>query len=88
MTRKELKTLKGRISQAFRAYARVNDDHELKAILRGLPADVRTGKLYEAFILGRMIRELTEKEQCAIHLINGQYLHLKSAPGPINRRYP
>ena len=53
-----------------------------------LPASLTSGKLYEAYALGLIARELSTKEGLQLILVNGNYLPLKSSPGPINRLYP
>jgi|ERR1051326_1341941 hypothetical protein len=46
------------------------------------------GKLYEAYILGIIARELTTREGCTLVLRNSNSLTLKSGGGGINRVYP
>lgn len=46
------------------------------------------GKLYEAFVLGLVARELVNNENLQLRLVGGNYLALKSSPGPINNSYP
>jgi len=72
----------------------------IKAILQGymaasdsaafdlLPRKLTAGKLYEAYALGLIARELTRQEGVDLRLVNSSYLPLKTSPGPINRAYP
>lgn len=53
-----------------------------------LSSSVTAGKLYEAFVLGSIAKNLVENEGCSILLINDNFINLKSGPGPINRSYP
>jgi hypothetical protein len=52
-----------------------------------IPAAMTAGKLYEAHVLSKVIEALATRESYSIRLINGMFLPLKSAPGPINRSY-
>ena len=53
-----------------------------------VPHSFTSGKLYEAYVLASIIRDLVTKEGITVTLINSKYLTLKSSPGPINRKYP
>jgi hypothetical protein len=53
-----------------------------------LPVASSAGKLYEAYILGIVARELVVQEGLKAVLRNAPRLVLKTAPGPINRQYP
>lgn len=53
-----------------------------------LPADITTGKLYEAWVLCDVLRELREHENYEIVLREGTKVWLKTGGGPINRSYP
>jgi hypothetical protein len=53
-----------------------------------LPEALTAGKLYEAYALGLIARQLVTIEGFQLTLENGNYLPLKSSPGPINRTYP
>ncbi len=53
-----------------------------------LPAADASGKLYEAFVLGRVLQGLSDFEGFRFKFVNGPKLVLKSSPGPINRAYP
>lgn len=46
------------------------------------------GKVYEAYILGLVAKNLTQKEGCSLLLSYGSKIVLKSSPGPINLSYP
>lgn len=53
-----------------------------------LPRKLTSGKLYEAYAVGLIARELARQEGFELRLMNASYLPLKTSPGPINRRYP
>lgn len=53
-----------------------------------VPSTLTAGKLYEAYALGLVARELTVQESFQLILTGAPYLALKSAPGPINPSYP
>lgn len=53
-----------------------------------VPPTLTAGKLYEAYVLGLVARELTVQESLQLILMGAPYLALKSAPGPINPSYP
>lgn len=53
-----------------------------------LPQASTAGKIYEAFILAEVCKNLREVEGCELMLRGGSKLVLKSSPGPINRKYP
>ncbi len=53
-----------------------------------LPASVTAGKLYEAYVLALVSRELVANEGVTLRLVRSNALTLKSAPGPINRQFP
>ena len=46
------------------------------------------GKIYEAYILSLIIKNLSINEGLKIELTQGNKIKLKSSPGPINRNYP
>jgi hypothetical protein len=46
------------------------------------------GKMYEAWVLAIVLERLEVQEGFTIHLIGSSKVHLKSSPGPINRRFP
>lgn len=76
--------VKSRITQLFRRHFGTP-----KARLSSLlPKSITAGKLYEAYILGIVSRELTTKEGLRLRLVNGRKVTLKSSPGPINAGYP
>jgi hypothetical protein len=59
------------------------------ATVQGLvPQTVLGGKLYEAYVLSRIVRHLAIDEGYSLTLVGGPKLQLKSSPGPINRNYP
>mgnify|MGYP001610889388 FL=1 len=81
MTRREAAQ---RISRILKRYASASDP----AAFDILPKALTAGKLYEAYALGLVARHLVTREGNQLTLVNGNYLPLKSAPGPINRSYP
>jgi hypothetical protein len=76
--------IRNRIDEAFRKYLVASDDASLDVIPKALTA----GKLYEAYVLGLVAQKLTWEEGYKLRLVNSNYLALKSAPGPINRKFP
>lgn len=53
-----------------------------------IPATLMGGKLYEAYVLALLIRELVRSEGLEVRLTSGTKVELKSSGGPINRKYP
>lgn len=53
-----------------------------------IPKSVTAGKLYEAYILGVVSRDLVRQEGLRLLLVHGKKVSLKSSPGPINIAYP
>jgi hypothetical protein len=49
---------------------------------------VSAGKLYEAYVLSRVVERLALDEGYSLTLVGGTKIQLKSSPGPINRSYP
>lgn len=76
---------RSRIEAAFRALTTANDD---QAYTNLLPKSLTSGKLYEAYVLGKVAEKLVSREGFQLTLVNSTYIALKSAPGPINRSYP
>lgn len=72
------------ISQLFEQYAQSKEKIEADI----LSPTVTSGKLYEAYILGSIAKNLVEQEGCRIVLVNDNFIKLKSSPGPINRSFP
>ncbi len=81
MTRQEATS---RISRILRRYMTASDTIAFDI----LPKVLTAGKLYEAYALGLIARQLANCEGDQLILVNGSYLPLKSTPGPINRSYP
>ena len=52
-----------------------------------LPTAVTSGKTYEAWVLCRVLEHLHADEGYGVTLVESDLVRLKSAPGPINRRY-
>ena len=53
-----------------------------------LPRALTSGKLYEAYVLAVVARELTNYEGYQLRLVNSEFLALQSKPLPINRKRP
>ena len=53
-----------------------------------VPPKVSEGKLYEAFVLSKIVENLRLQNGYELTLIGGDKVYLKSAPGPINTAYP
>jgi hypothetical protein len=81
MTREEANS---RISEILRLYVEAKDPREFEL----LPQKVTAGKLYEAYALSLIAKQLVSSEGLQLMLMNGNYLPLKSSPGAINRKYP
>ncbi|PWK72894.1 hypothetical protein LX99_04224 [Mucilaginibacter oryzae] len=58
------------------------------SIRRILPLKDLQGKLYEAWVLGEMIQQLSVNEKYSIHLINSGTYRLKQKGTEIKRNYP
>jgi hypothetical protein len=59
------------------------------ATTKGLvPQTLPTGKLYEAYVLGRVVEQLATREGYSLYLVGGTKIQLKTSGGPINRNYP
>jgi len=59
------------------------------ATTQGLvPQTLLAGKLYEAYVLSRVVEQLAVREGYSLTLIGGSKLQLKTSHGPINRKYP
>ena len=76
--------VRNEITRLLKKYASARDSGAYGVI----PASISQGKLYEAYVLALVTRELVTKEGVNLRLVNDSYVHLKSAPGPINRDYP
>jgi hypothetical protein len=53
-----------------------------------LPRSLTSGKLYEAYVLALVSRELVNSEGYQLRLVNSEFLPLQSTPLPIDRRRP
>lgn len=53
-----------------------------------LPKKLTAGKLYEAYVLAMVSRELVKSEGYSLRLVNDEFLPLQSTPLPINRSRP
>jgi hypothetical protein len=53
-----------------------------------LPRALTSGKLYEAYVLALVSRELVNSEGYQLRLVNSDFLPLQSTPLPIDRRRP
>jgi len=76
--------IKRRVEDAIRRYARANSSSAFSLV----PSSLTSGKLYEAHVLSKVLEHLHNEESFKIVLINSNLIQLKSAPGPINSRYP
>jgi hypothetical protein len=76
--------LKRRIEAAIRRYAQASSPRAYSLV----PNSLTSGKLYEAQVLSVVLKRLHEDEDFRIVLMNSTFIPLKSAPGPINPRYP
>ena len=74
-----------RIETAFRRFTDASDGSEYATLI---PSAVAAGKMYEAFVLAKIAEQLATREDMELRLVNGNNIALKSAPGPINRRFP
>lgn len=81
---RQTKEIVNRITQMFKQYAASKEKKEAEL----LSSSVTSGKLYEAYILGIVAKNLVEQEKCKIVLVNDNFIRLKSSPGPINRNFP
>ena len=80
MTKRQVKYS---ITNSFRRYMSAPVGRRFRAI----PKTLTPGKMYEAYILGILARELTSKEGLTLKLVAGRRLRLRSSPGPIDRRF-
>ena len=55
---------------------------------RLVPSGLLSGKLYEAYVLSRVVEQLASREGCSLILRGGTKIKLKTSGGPINRQYP
>lgn len=78
-------TARGSILPLIRRYASTIAHPNYPAMI---PGGLVGGKLYEAYVLALLVRDLVQKEGLEVRLTSGKKIQLKSAPGPINRRYP
>jgi hypothetical protein len=81
MSRKDIEK---RLKEAFLKYLNVPP----KTTSTLVPSSITDGKLYEAFVLSKIVARLTDQERLKLVLVGGSKIKLKSAPGPINRSYP
>lgn len=73
-----------RITEAFSTAFGISSSSALKV----LPPGDSLGKLYEAYVLTRVVRELRTNEGLQAVLVNSKSLTLKAGGGGINRSYP
>lgn len=81
MTRREVRR---RITDLFRQHMTAAEPAAFDVLPRALTA----GKLYEAYVLALVARELVNSEGYQLRLVNSDYLALQSTPRPIDRRRP
>jgi hypothetical protein len=75
---------KKRIEDIFRRLAQARK-HQVASLLSNT---ITAGKLYEAWVLANVIKNLVQKEGFLVRFVGGTKLKLKSAPGPINASFP
>ncbi len=78
------RAMKRRIEAAIRRYAQASSSQAYSLV----PTSLTSGKLYEAHVLALVLERLNRDENLRIMLMNSNLIYLKSAPGPINPRYP
>jgi hypothetical protein len=76
--------IKNRITEIFEELFPTASEPELDLV----PRSLMDGKIYEAYILAVVARELSYQEGMELRLVNGNLIQLKSSHGPINRSYP
>ncbi len=81
MTKQQVKK---RIERAIKLYAQAVTSKAYALV----PNSLTNGKLYEAHVLSVLLERLNRTEGFRIVLVNSQFIPLKSAPGPVNTRYP
>lgn len=81
MTERQIKYT---ITRTFRRYMSAPSKRRFNPI----PKSLAPGKMYEAYILSLIARELTRKEGLTLKLAAGSNLRLRCSPGPISRNYP
>ena len=73
-----------KLKDAFAKHLKVSP-----AFAAGLvPPSITDGKLYEAYVLSRVVEKLNNIENMTLTLVGGTKMKLKSSPGPINPAYP
>lgn len=80
----DVKKAKKRISDIFHKLGNARR----KDATRLLSGNIQSGKLYEAWVLAEVIKNLVNKEGFTVRYVNSVKLKLKSSPGPINHSYP
>jgi hypothetical protein len=81
MTREEIRR---QLQDVFRRHLGASS-----ATTQGLvPQSLLAGKLYEAYILSRVVEHLATRESFSLTLVGGTKVQLKSSGGPVNRNYP
>lgn len=78
------RAVKKRVEAAIRRYAKAASVAEYALV----PSSLTSGKLYEAHVLSLVLERLHDDEGLSVLLVNSRLIPLKSAPGPINRKYP
>lgn len=81
MTRREVRR---RVTELFRRHMTAPPATSFDI----LPRALTSGKLYEAYVLALVSRELTGSEGYQLCLVNSEFLPLQSTPQPIDRRRP
>jgi len=76
--------IKKRLSDAFSGVLGISK----KRAYQLLPANLTSGKAYEAHVLSMVCEGLRYNEGCSLTLRNGSKIVLKTSGGGINRNYP
>ena len=76
--------IKAQITSALAKYMAISKA-QAKTLL---PGSITAGKLYEAYVLGRIAEKLTTVEGCKLMLVGGTNIKLRTSPGPIDSRFP
>jgi len=78
------RVVKAKVEALLKRFATASSQAAYSSVI---PKSLTSGKLYEAHVLSLVIEKLSVQEGYRVVLKNSAFLPLKSAPGPINRRY-
>lgn len=84
MAKTSVNKIKIQITNAFKKYLAVKKSASFSPV----PKSLTSGKLYESFVLSKIVEELTVKESLKLKLVSGNKIYFKSSPGLIDRKYP